>query len=321
MSHFRGLRGSHLNYVALIGVAMPAMMSVGYNQGLIGGILTLDWFNAQFPQLDVKDAHPAERHYKSTLQGTVVALYAVGGLLGAIACIGLGDLLGRRRTIRIASVIQVIGAFLMASSFEITQLVISRVVLGLGCGGQLATVSIWQSEISPAKKRGAHVGTLGIFVTMGLTIALLVDLGMSFVHRSASWRLPMALPIVFCLPVIILTSRVPESPRWLIHRGRFPEAREVIASLNDTTTENEMVEKEVEDVMSSLAIAGKGSFVQIFQMGHQRLLHRATLAAGVLVLFQLTGVNCITLYSRLPPWTILEIYSFLLLIGLRYIDF
>jgi MFS family permease len=297
MSQFLGLRGKHLNYVALFGVVMPAMMSMGYNQGLLGGLLTLHWFEAQFPQLDVNNAYPSEKHHKSTLQGTIVALYAVGGLLGAISCIGLGDVLGRRRTIRIASVVQMIGAFLMASSFEITQLVVSRVVLGLGCGGQLATVPIWQSEISPAKKRGAHVGTLGIFIAMGLTMALFVDLGMSFVHSSVSWRLPVALPILFSLPVITLTSRLPESPRWLIHRGRIPEAREVLASLNDTTTEHEKIEKEVEDVMSSLAIAGKGSFAQVFQMGHQRIFHRASLAAGGLVLLQLTGINCITFYS------------------------
>jgi MFS family permease len=298
MSHFLGLRGRRLNYVALLGVFMPTMMSMGYNLGSLGGVLTLERFEAQFPQLDVNHAHPSERHYKSTLQGTIVALYAVGGFLGAMVCIGWGDVIGRRRTIRIASVIQLIGAFLMASSFNISQLVASRVVLGLGCGGQLATVPIWQSEISPAKKRGAHVGTTGVFVGMGLTMALLVDLGMSFVHRSVSWRLPVALPILFSLPVITFTSRLPESPRWLIHRGRLPEAREVIASLRDTTTDNEMIEKEIEDVMSSLAIAGKGSFAQVFQMGHQRIFHRASLAVGGLVLLQLTGISCITFYSE-----------------------
>lgn len=299
MSHFCGLRGKRLNHVALLGVVMPAMMSLGYNQGLFGGILTLDWFQAQFPQIDVNDALPSERHYKSTLQGTVVALYAVGGLLGAIACAGLGDVLGRRRTIRIATLIHTIGAFLMASSFDLGQLVASRIVLGIGCGGQLATVPIWQSEISPANKRGAHVGTTGVFVGIGLALALLVDLGMSFFHSSVSWRLPLALPILFCLPILIITSRLPESPRWLVQRGQIPEAREVIAALNQTTIEDAMVEKEIEDVMSSLAIVGKGSLTQVFQMGHQRIFHRASLAAGGLVLLQMTGVNCITFYSKL----------------------
>ncbi|CAG8058851.1 unnamed protein product [Penicillium olsonii] len=297
MSPFQGLRGNRLNYVALIGVVMPAMISLGYNQGLLGGVLTMDWFQEQFPQIDVNDALPAERHRKSTLQGTVVALYAAGGLLGALACIGIGDTIGRRRTIRIATVIHMIGAFLGASSFNLAQLVASRVILGLGCGGQLATVPIWQSEISPAKKRGAHVGMTGVFIGLGLTLALLMDLGMSFVDRSVSWRLPLALPIVLCIPILMLTSRLPESPRWLVQRGQFSEAREVIARFRHTSPDTEVVEKEIQDVLASLAIAGEGSFARVFQMGHQRVLHRASLAVGGLVLLQLTGINCITFYS------------------------
>ncbi|KAJ5498733.1 hypothetical protein N7453_007784 [Penicillium expansum] len=255
------------------------MMSMGYNQGLLGGVLTLPWFEAQFPQINVSNAQPSEKHYKSTLQGTVVALYAAGGFLGAIACIGLGDVLGRRRTIILASVIQMIGALLMASSFPFAQLVVSRVILGLGTGGQLATVPIWQSEISPASKRGAHVGTTGIFAALGLTLALLVDLGMSYAPNSASWRVPVGLPIIFCII------------------GQVSAAREVLAALRDTEIDSEIVKKEILDVESSLAIAGKGSLRQIFQMGHQRIFHRASLATGGLVLLQLTGVNSITFYS------------------------
>ncbi|KAJ5143445.1 Major facilitator superfamily domain general substrate transporter [Penicillium bovifimosum] len=297
MTRFLGFRGTRLNYVSMLGVVMPAIMSVGYNQGLLGGVLTLPWFEAQFPEIDVSNAHPSEKHYKSTLQGTVVGLYAAGGLLGAVACIALGDVLGRRRTIIIASVVQMIGAFLMASSFGFAQLVVSRIILGLGTGGQLATVPIWQSEISPASKRGAHVGTTGIFVAMGLTLALLVDLGMSYVPNSASWRVPVGLPIVMCLMVIAFASHLPESPRWLVRQGRVSAAREVLAALRDTEVDNEVVEKDVLDIGSSLAIAGKGTFGQVFRMGHQRIFHRASLAAGGLVLLQLTGVNCITLYS------------------------
>ncbi|CAI7607299.1 unnamed protein product [Penicillium crustosum] len=297
MARFFGLRGSRLNHVALIGVVMPAIISMGYNQGLLGGVLTLPWFEAQFPQIDVSNAQPSEKHYKSTLQGTVVALYAVGGFLGAIACIAVGDLLGRRRTLILASVIQMIGAVLMASSFSLAQLVVSRVILGLGTGAQLATAPMWQSEISPATKRGAHVATVGIFASMGLTLGLLVDLGMSYVPNSASWRVPVGLPVIFCIIVIVFTWQMPESPRWLVRQGRVSAAREVLAALRDTEIDSDVVNKEILDVESSLAISGKATLRQIFQMGHQRIFHRASLATGGLMLLQLTGVNSITFYS------------------------
>ncbi|KAJ5617185.1 hypothetical protein N7537_002299 [Penicillium hordei] len=276
-------------------------MSMGYNQGLLGGVLTLPWFEAQFPEIDVRNAQPSEKHYRSTLQGTVVALYAVGGFLGAIACIALGDLLGRRRALILASVMEMIGAFLMASSFSFSQLVVSRVILGLGTGAQLATAPMWQSEISPATKRGAHVANVGIFAAMGLTLGLLVDLGMSYVSNSASWRVPVGLPIIFGIIVIVFTCQMPESPRWLVRQGRVSAAREVLAALRDTEIDSEVVNKEILDVECSLAIAGKGTLGQIFQMGHQRIFHRASLATGGLMLLQLTGVNSITFYN--PPGT------------------
>ncbi|CAI7660981.1 unnamed protein product [Penicillium discolor] len=288
---------------------MPALMSMGYNQGLLGGVLTLPWFESQFPEIDVSNAQPSEKHYKSTLRGTVVALYAVGGFFGAIACIAVGDLLGRRRTLILASVMQMIGAFLMASSFSFSQLVVSRVILGLGTGGQLATAPMWQSEISPAAKRGAHVATIGIFVSVGLTLGLLVDLGMSYVPNSASWRVPVGLPIIFCIIVIVFTCQMPESPRWLVRQGRVSAAREVLAALRDTEIDSEVVNKEILDVESSLAIAGKGTLHQIFQMGHQRIFHRASLATGGLMLLQLTGVNSITFYSTTIFQTNLQLDS------------
>jgi MFS family permease len=276
---------------------MPAIMTLGYGQGVLGGLLTLQSLENQFHEMDVTDAYPSERFHKSTIQGTVVALFSVGGLFGAISCIGLGDVLGRRRTIIIASVVQIIGALLMSSAFNFAQLIVSRVVLGLGVGGQLTTVIIWQSEISPASKRGVHVGTTGIFVAMGLTLALFVDLGMSFVSNSASWRLPFAMPILLCLPVIIFSFCLPESPRWLVRQGLISEAREVLAVLNDIDAGNERTEKDIKDVQLSLSIAGKGSFGQVFHMGCQRNFHRASLAAGGLILLQLTGVTSITYYS------------------------
>ncbi|KAJ9490622.1 hypothetical protein VN97_g2620 [Penicillium thymicola] len=269
MTRFFGLRGSRLNHVALLGVVMPAIVSMGYNQGLLGGVLTLPYFEAQFPEIDVSNAQPSEKHYKSTLRGTVVALYSVGGFLGAIACIAVG----------------------------------------LGTGAQLATAPIWQSEISPAAKRGAHVATIGIFAGTGLTLGLLVDLGMSYVPNSASWRVPVGLPIILCIIVIVFTCQMPESPRWLVRQGQVSAAREVFAALRDAEIHSEMVNKEILDVESSLAIAGKGTLRQIFQMGHQRIFHRASLATGGLILLQLTGVNSITFYSTTIFQTNLQLDS------------
>jgi MFS family permease len=291
--------------MALIGVTMPAIMSFGYNQSMLGGVLTLDSFERQFREIDLTDAAPEEKPYKSTIQGTVVALYAVGGLFGALSCIGLGDILGRKKVIMLASAIQIVGAILMTTAFEFAQLVVSRLVIGLGTGGVLATVPVWQSELSTTSKRGAHVVTIGPFAGLGATLVLFIDFGMSFAPESEGWRVPFALQMLLSLTVIGFIAILPESPRWLVRQGRVVEAREILAALENVDANDLKVEAEILEVESSLKLAGEASFKQVFSMGSQRIFHRAMLAATVMILLQLTGVNTVTFYSQsavLNPW-------------------
>lgn len=298
MRQYLGLRGNSLNMMALIGVTMPAIMSFGYNQSMLGGVLTLDSFERQFRDIDLTDAAPAEKPYKSTIQGTVVALYAVGGLFGALSCIGLGDIFGRRKVIMLASAIQIIGAILMTTAFEFAQLVVSRLIIGLGTGGVLATVPVWQSELSTSSKRGAHVVTIGPFAGLGATLVLFIDFGMSFAPESEGWRVPFALQVLLSLTVIGFISILPESPRWLVRQGRIVEAREILAALEDLDSNDLKVEAEILEVESSLKLAGEASVKQVFHMGSQRIFHRAMLAATVMMFLQLTGVNTVTFYSQ-----------------------
>lgn len=304
MRQFLGFRGNSLNVAALLGVMMPSIVSFGYNQSLLGGVLTLDSFQKQFNEIDATTTTVSEQAQKSTVQGTIVALYAVGGLFGALSCIGLGDLLGRRRVILLAAFMQMVGAILMASSFDFIQLVVARLILGLGCGGLVATVPIWQSEISSARRRGAHVATTGIFAGAGTSLSLFLDLGMSFAPGSVEWRFPFAFQVLFSIVIIGGISVMPESPRWLIQQNHVAEARRILAALEDVKPDDTVIDAEVEAVQVSLKLSGEGSFSQIFQMGPQRVFHRAMLAATVMLFLQLTGVNVITFFSMLWPFFI-----------------
>ena len=99
--------------------------------------------------------------------------------------------------------VSVIGVILMATSFQLAQFIVARLVLGVGTGGYLATVPVWQSEISKSSKRGAHVVADGIFIGGGTALALFVDFGLFFVKESSvAWRFPLAFQIVFSLMVM-----------------------------------------------------------------------------------------------------------------------
>lgn len=144
----------------------------------------------------------------------VVSLFTLGSSIGALLCIKFGDLLGRRMTIFCSAIIAIIGAILMASSFSLGQLIVARLVLGIGSGGYTATIPVWQAEMSGAQHRGAFVNAEGIFLGVGIVLALLIELGLFFVDDSSvSWRFPFALQIVFLLMVVALVFTLPESPR------------------------------------------------------------------------------------------------------------
>lgn len=230
--------------------------------------------------------------------GTVIALYTVGGIFGSLSCIWLGDLLGRRRVIFFQTGLAVIGVILMASSYDLSQFIVARIVLGLGTGGYLATVPVWQSELSKPHKRGAHVVSDGIYVGIGTSLALWIDFGLFFLKDSSvAWRFPLAVQIILSLVVMASIFFLPESPRWLMKKGREQEARKVLAALLDTDPDSEAVNKDIGDIQQSLTISGKASWGDMVKMGEQRLFHRTILAATGQMFQQMCGINLITFYA------------------------
>lgn len=228
----------------------------------------------------------------------MIALYTVGGIFGALSCVFLGDKLGRKKVIFWTNLIFVIGAILMATSFDFAQFIVARVVIGLGIGGYTATVPVWQSEISPAHKRGSNVVTDGIFVGAGVTLALWVDFGFFFVkENSVSWRFPLIFPVIMSLIAMAFIPMMPESPRWLVKTGQLDKARHVLAALLEEEPESDLITSTIQDIEATLAVCGNISWTAMFTNGEQRLFHRAYLAATGQMFQQMCGVNMITYYA------------------------
>ncbi|KAF2098694.1 general substrate transporter [Rhizodiscina lignyota] len=293
MAPYFGLRGSKL-HTAIWAEAFFSVMIFGYNQAAAGGVLTTASFARQFPKMDVLDTTGAQQKHNSTIQGTVIAMYTLMGTFGALTCTVLGDKIGRRWTIFLACIFNAIGGLLQGTSFSFAQFIVSRLVLGFGTGGIIATVSVWQSELSKAESRGSHVSAFGIFCGSGLSLALWVDFGMSYVKSSASWRFPLTFPIVLSAIVMSTIMSMPESPRWLMKVGRTEEAREIMQILHE---DPETVEKEIADIQASLDLSGNVSLKSLLEMGPQRTFHRVLIASTVQMFLQMTGVNSITYYA------------------------
>lgn len=89
-----------------------------------------------------------------SIQGIVIAAFELGALVGALACLDVGDRLGRRATVWFGMLFMLIGGILQCSAWHVGQLATGRVISGIGLGFQVATVPSWQAECAKPHSRG-----------------------------------------------------------------------------------------------------------------------------------------------------------------------
>ncbi|KIW28029.1 uncharacterized protein PV07_07719 [Cladophialophora immunda] len=298
---YLGFRGLRLN-IAIGVIAGIDFLLFGYDQGVMGGLLTLPAFTSVFPEIDttkegLRGLTQSQANHKSTIQGISIACYNVGCFCGAIACIWLGDILGRRKTIFLGSSIMVVGATLQASAFSLPHLIVGRIITGMGNGLNTSTVPTWQSECSKSHRRGQLVMVEGALITGGICLSYWVDVGCSFIQNQASWRFPIAFQIVFALIILCFILELPESPRWLILKGREEEATQVLAALSDKPADDKLILSEFAAIKDTVLEQEKATFRDLFTMDENRHLHRVALAYVNQVMQQVSGINLITYYA------------------------
>ncbi|KAM0125315.1 hypothetical protein ACHAQE_009576 [Botrytis cinerea] len=316
-ARYYGYRGKALNRLITI-VSGIDFLLFGYDQGVMGGLLTLKSFVDTFPEIDTVN----DKSYHTALtQGLVVASYNLGCFGGAVITIFLGDRLGRRRMIFLGSSIMIVGAVLQASSFSIGQFIAGRVLTGFGNGMNTSTVPTWASETSESHQRGKMVMFQGAMITGGIALSYWLDLGTSQVgNNSVAWRFPIAFQILPAALILVSILELPESPRWLVLRGDIEEARAVLTALEvpskDSSEGSEVdeaaveiliaqrVELKLKEITSQVDEAANSRWSDMFTMGPDRNFHRVLLAYFVQVMQQISGINVITYYAA----TIFEQY-------------
>ncbi|KAI5777944.1 sugar transporter family protein [Geopyxis carbonaria] len=310
---FYGLRGFKLN-LSIGLVAGIDFLLFGYDQGVMGGLLTLPSFVKTFPEIDTIDPtlSPSELTHRSTIQGISVASYNLGCFLGALLCLFIGDRLGRRRTIFLGSAIMIVGAALQASAFSLSHFIVGRIITGIGNGLNTSTVPMWQSETSKSHRRGQMVMVEGALITGGICLSYWLDFGFSFLEPSSiAWRFPVAFQIIFAVLICCSVLQLPESPRWLVFRGADADALEVLAALSDLPPDNPVIQAEYAAIKQSVADSAATSFRDLFTMDRNRHFHRVVLGYVAQMFQQISGINLITYYAatiyeqylHLPPLT------------------
>jgi PHS family inorganic phosphate transporter-like MFS transporter len=189
----------------------------------------------------------------STIQTSWVTGAAIlGAFVGAFAFGRIADVIGRKKVYVTVAVIMIFGALGSAFAPDFVWLVVARLVLGLGIGGDYPVSAVLMSEYANRKDRGRLVGLVFSMQALGLIVGPLVALVLlaSGLSDNLTWRLLLGLGALPAAAVVYLRSKMPESPRYLAQvqgkstragkeLGQFSEG--VIAAPTAATTKGSRV--------------------------------------------------------------------------------
>jgi MFS transporter, SP family, galactose:H+ symporter len=213
----------------------------------------------------------------------VVTSVLVGAFIGAMTSGELAARWGERRVMMITCVIFVLAPIGLAMAGSATEVSLWRGVLGPAVGTVSMVAPMYVAEASPAARRGALVSLFQFGVTLGILIAYLINFAFT---DSGEWRWMFALG---CLPGFILFGALwtlPESPRWLLLKGRNAEARSAMIRLHADPEEIEAAE--------NIPVEQNGRWGELFMAPVGLVL----VMAGGLFLFQnLSGIDGILYYA------------------------
>lgn len=276
----------------LLGLVLVASLGgflFGYDTAVISG--TIGFVKAKFG-LD------------AVMEGWYVSSALVGCIAGVSVAGYLSDRFGRKRILLLAAALFTASAVGCALSGSHASLIGYRLVGGIGVGVASMLSPLYISEISPPRVRGRMVALYQLAITVGILCSYFVNAGLlglaaeatpsdglvSFVFIEEVWRGMLGMEAVPALLFLALLFAVPESPRWLVTRGRLGEARQVLARVTDGA----VAERQIDEIKTTLAHEPESWGRLLRQPGIRFAL---ILGATLAILTQLCGINAIIYYG------------------------
>lgn len=221
--------------------------------------------------------------------GWAVSSLLAGCIVGVIASGKPADVLGRRKTLLVASLLFLISAIGSALSNHLYVFVVFRFIGGIAVGTASMLSPMYISEISPAAKRGSLVSLNQLAIVIGILVAFFSNYILVSVGEN-NWRWMLAVMGVPALFFFVTLLFIPESPRWLVQKGKKTEAYSILERINGT----ESATVEMKAVEQSIAKEGKGSYKEVFSKKMSPLIRMGIVVA---VFSQVTGINSIMYYA------------------------
>jgi sugar porter (SP) family MFS transporter len=280
--------GRYVNGLAII--ASMGGFLFGYDTAVISG--TIRFVSDQF-QLDAAGT------------GWYVSSALIGCLIGVASAGVISDRYGRKKVLILSALFFGLSAIGCAWAIGFADLVIYRLIGGLGIGIASMISPLYISELSPAEKRGRLVALYQFAITIGILSSYFCNAGLlklsvsdslhstsGMIHKlmvSEVWRIMLGTSFIPAFSFLILLLFVPESPRWLVLRGQSDKAFIILQRILSP----EQSGNEISEINSNLH-AEKGGFGTVLKGNF-----RFPLIIGISLAFltQVSGINVIIYYG------------------------
>ena len=226
--------------------------------------------------------------------GLTVAIATVGTILGALIGGRLADRYGRKNLLFAIGILYVMGSLGTALAPTHAFLMAFRFFGGIGVGLSSVCAPIYTAEIAPARIRGRLVGLVQFNIVLGILLAYLSNyiIQMIITDEKVAWRWMLGVMLIPSVAFLLLLVTVPETPRWLMSRGRNKEAVEISRRLCSTRAESE---EQIAEIREQLAAdRTKGSLSDFFSRRYSKVVFFAFIIA---MCNQLSGINAILYYA------------------------
>ena len=255
--------------------AATAGLLFGYDTAVINGALV--YLRAEF-------------HLTSVKTELVATVLLWGCAVGAALAGWASDRFGRRVVLFAAGVLFCVSALGAAFPSQLWQLIAARVLGGIAIGSASLIVPLYIAEIAPARVRGRLVTLNQLAIVTGILIAFVSNYGLARLTHG-SWRWMFGLGAVPAVALCVSLLWIPESPRWLLQRGKRERARATLQQISPgievESALNEIAESLTEEV---------GTYREL--LGHA-LRKPLVLTVMLAIIQQVTGINTVLYYGAI----------------------
>ncbi|KAL4898358.1 general substrate transporter [Aspergillus ambiguus] len=277
-----------------------AGVAKGFDEGNIASLVTQSHFRSKFGLDGLSEAEYANS------KGWIVSIATAGAVFGCLGCPQINDRIGRKWTLRLATIIYmggVLGQGLCHGS--LSGLYASRFIAGFGIGVLTIVPPIYISEISPKILRGLLTLQYAACQQLGVVLGFFINYGVtrSYPGGDIQWMLPTLLQLLPSIIWLFGSFICCESPRWLLYKGKKDQATTILSKLRRLPLDDPMIIAELTGMDAQIIFesesAGRATIMELFKdtfipVENRRRFFLIFLAT---LLSQWSGANAITQYS------------------------